>query len=82
MEFNGKKGYGDCANVKVDIEVLESSMEPENLEVSLRYVLKYSTRGGRNIFQLFETSERREKPRCGLPAWEELLAVDERGLLV
>ena len=24
----------------------------------------------------------REKPRSGLPAWEELLAVDERGLLV
>ena len=32
-------------------------MEPENEEVSLRYILKYSTRGGSNIFQLFDTAE-------------------------
>ena len=30
-----------CVHVKVDLDVLESLMEPENLEVSLRCVLKY-----------------------------------------
>ena len=33
------------------------AMEPENEEVSLRYILKYSTRGGSNIYQHFVTSE-------------------------
>ena len=35
---------------KVDIEVVEGMLRPENLEVSLRYVLKHSTRRGSNIF--------------------------------
>ena len=48
-----------CAQVKVDIEVVESLLRPENLEVSLRYVLKHATRRGSNIFQLFDTSESR-----------------------
>ena len=43
-----------CAQVTVDIEVVESLLRPENLEVSLRYVLKYATSS--NIFQLFDTS--------------------------
>ena len=30
----------NCAHVKVDIEVLESLPKQENLEVSLRYILK------------------------------------------
>ena len=34
----------NCAHVKVDIKVLEILLKPENLEVSPRYVLKYSTR--------------------------------------
>ena len=46
------------AHVKVDIEVLESLLKPENLEVSPRFLLKYSTRRGSNIFQLFDTSEK------------------------
>ena len=33
-------------------------MEPENREVSPRYVLKYSTRGFSRVFQLFDTSEK------------------------
>ena len=33
----------NCANVKVDIEFLERLIEPENLEISQRYILKYST---------------------------------------
>ena len=39
-------------------------MEPENEEVSLRYILKYSTSGGSNIFQLFDTAEKKG-PLCG-----------------
>ena len=37
---------------------MERLLRPENLEVSLRYVLKHATRRGCNIFQLFDTSER------------------------
>ena len=48
------------ANVKVYIQALERLMEPENREVSPRYILKYSTRGSSNIFQLFDTSERQD----------------------
>ena len=51
MEFVGKKGQGGsdgilekCVNTKVGIEALERLMEQENEEVSLRYILKYSTR--------------------------------------
>ena len=43
----------NCVHTKVDIEALQRLMEPENEKVSLRYNLKYSTRGGSNIFQLF-----------------------------
>ena len=41
---------GNCAHVKVDIVVLESLLKPENLDVSPRHVLKYSTRRGSNNF--------------------------------
>ena len=41
-----------CADIKVDIEVMERLIEPEDKEVCPRYILKYSTRGGSNIFQL------------------------------
>ena len=34
----------NCAQVKVDIEVVESLVKPEKLEVSLKYILKHSTR--------------------------------------
>ena len=43
----------NCVHTKVDIEALERSVELENEEVSQRYILKYSTRGGSHIFQLF-----------------------------
>ena len=56
-----EKGYlENCANMKVVIQVSERLMEPQNEEVSLRYILKYSTRGGSNIFQLCDTSEKHE----------------------
>ena len=34
---------GSCAQVIVDIDVVERLLWPENLEVSLRYVLKHAT---------------------------------------
>ena len=48
----------NCAPFKVYIEVVESLLRPENLEVSQRYVLKHSTRRDSNIFQLCDTSEK------------------------
>ena len=47
-----------CAQVIVYIEVVERLLTPENLEVSLRYVLKHATGRGSKIFQLFDTSEK------------------------
>ena len=61
----------NCANMKVDIEVLERLMEPENREISLRYTLKYSTRGGSNIFQLFDTSEKQDRFVATRKRWLE-----------
>ena len=46
-------------------------MEPENLEVSPRCVLKYSTRGCSNIFQLFDTPERRDHVVTNRKRWLE-----------
>ena len=46
----------NCVHMKVS----ERLMEPENEEIFRRYILKYSTRGGSNIFQLFDTSERQD----------------------
>ena len=45
-----------CAQVVVEIEVVERLLRPENLEVSLRYVLKHATCRSSNIFQPFDTS--------------------------
>ena len=45
----------NCVHMKMDNEVLERLMEPENEEVSLRYILKFSTRKGSNTHQLFNT---------------------------
>ena len=47
-----------CAQIIVEIELVERLLRPENLEVSSRYVLKHATRRGSNIFQLFDTSEK------------------------
>ena len=41
---------------------------PENLEVSVRYVLKHATGRGSNIFQLFDTTE---KPITSLQARDD-----------
>ena len=47
-----------CAQIVVDIDVVERLLRPENLEVSLKSVLKHATRRGSNIFQLFDTPEK------------------------
>ena len=46
MELVGKRGHGavenyleNCVHTEVDVEALERLMEPENEEVSLRYIL-------------------------------------------
>ena len=39
-----------CAQVTVKIDLVESLLKPENLEVSLRYVLKHANYGSSNIF--------------------------------
>ena len=39
-------------------DLLESLLRPENLEVSLRYVLKHANYGCSNVFQLFDTTEK------------------------
>ena len=47
-----------CAQVIEEIDLVESLLRPEKLEVSMRYVLKHATCRESNIFQLFDTSER------------------------
>ena len=47
-----------CAQVIVDIDLVERVQKSENLEVSLRYVLKHATSSGSNIYQFFDTSEK------------------------
>ena len=60
-----------CAQVIVDIHVVERLLRPENLEVSLRYVLKHATSRGRNIFQLFDTSEKPNRFVASRRRWLE-----------
>ena len=59
MEFVGKKRHESSGRLTVKIRryesgcwALERLMEPVDEEVSLRYILKNSTRGGSNIFKL------------------------------
>ena len=47
-----------CAGIRVDIEVLERLMEPEEAEVCLRYISTYAMRRGSDIFQLFDTTKK------------------------
>ena len=47
------------ADSKADIEALERLIEPEDEEVCLRYILKYSTSDS-NIFQLSDTEEKKD----------------------
>ena len=59
VELVGKKGDGVQWKITW-AEVLERMIEPEDEEVCLRYILKYSTRGCSNIFKLFDTEEKQD----------------------
>ena len=59
------------ADIKLDVEVLERLIAPEEKEVCLSYVLKYSTRRGSNIFQLFNTSEKKDHLVANRRRWLE-----------
>ena len=48
----------NCVHTKSGYRGLGALMEPENEEVSLRYILMCSTRGGSNIFS-FLTQQRK-----------------------
>ena len=61
----------NCVHTKVDIEALELLMEQENEEVLLRRILKCSTRGGSNIFQLFGTAEKKDHFVASRKRWLE-----------
>ena len=61
----------NCANMKVDNEAFERPTEPENREISPWCVLEYSTRGGSNIFQLIDTSERQDHFVANRKRWLE-----------
>ena len=66
----------------MDIEALERLIEPEDEEVCLRCILKYSTRGSSNIFQLFDTSEKKDHLVAHRRRWlehqAERVAMQER----
>ena len=55
----------------MDIEVLKRLMEPEDEEVSLRYILKYSTRSGSNMFQLLGTAQKKHHFVASKRRWLE-----------
>ena len=61
----------NCADIKVDIDALARSIEPEDEGVCLRYVQKNSTRGGSNIFMLFDTSEKKDHLVANRRRWLE-----------
>ena len=56
-----------CAEIRVEGRL----MEPEAAEVWLRYILKYSTREGSNIFQLFDTAEKKDHFVASRGRWLE-----------
>ena len=49
----------------------ERLMEPQNQEISPRYILNYSTTGGSSIFQLFDPSERQDHFVANRKRWLE-----------
>ena len=73
MELGGNKGHGgsgrhyleNSAHEKVDIEVLARLMEPENLEIFLRYILKVLDERRHQYFRALSTHQ-----RDGTTSWE------------
>ena len=66
-----------CAQVIVKIDLVESLLRPENLEVSLRYVLKHATYVGSNIFQLFDTAEKPNHLVASRRRWLEIQGIND-----
>ena len=60
-----------CADVKVDVEAVDRLIEPEEVEVCLRYTLKYSTRRGSSIFLFFDTEEKKDHFVASRRCWLE-----------
>ena len=69
------------ADIKVDIEAQERLIVPEERSLSKVHFLKYSTRGGINIFQLCDTEEKTDhfvaSKRRWLERQEEKVAVQD-----
>ena len=61
----------NCADIKVDVEAVARLIEPEDEEVCPRYILKYSTRRGSNIFKLFVTGEKKDHLVASRRRWLE-----------
>ena len=53
-----------CAQVRVKIDLVESLLRPENLEVSLWYVLKHATYRGQQHLPAFRHSRIAESTCC------------------
>ena len=77
MELGGKKRYGGSGRLmepgklrphESGLEALVCWKTKRSLE---RSILKYSTRGGSNIFQLFDTSERQDHFVANRKRWLE-----------
>ena len=56
------------ADMKVGVDALSRLIEPED---EGRYILKYSTRGGSNIFKLLDTSEKKDHLVTNRRRWLE-----------
>ena len=91
LELIGKKGdeqavenyLENCADIKVDIGALASSIEPEDEEVCKKvHPELFDERRGSNIFKLFDTSEKKDNlvacRRRWLERQGEEVAVQER----
>ena len=66
------EGYLErCALIEVDVEALERLMEPEEVEVCLRYILEYSTRRGSNISSSLTQKEKKDPFVASRRRWLE-----------
>ena len=68
----------ESVDLRVEIKTLERLMQPGEAEVCLRYILKHATRRGSNMFQLFDTKEKKGPFRGKQKALVE--APKERGV--
>ena len=57
-------------SIKVEIEELESLLGPEDLEVNLRQILRYASRKGGRIFEIFSSKEQSEHLAATRVRWD------------